>query len=88
MGADNIDKKTIVIPTIPQILIGMVALLAVVALISRLALTVENEAPKLKPKEEAKLEKRLKEIDDSEQYALVASVDGFYPCLHSGRTTY
>jgi hypothetical protein len=40
------------------------------------------------PQETDKLQKRLKEIDDSEQYALVASVDGWYPCLHSGRKLY
>ncbi len=39
---------------------------------------------KLSSKEEKKLQKRLKEIDDSEQYALVATIDGWYPCLHSG----
>ncbi len=48
----------------------------------------KNEAPGLKPKEKAKLDKRLREIDDSEQYALMATIDGWYPCLHSGRTTY
>ncbi len=44
--------------------------------------------PELKPKDKAKLDKRLKEIDDSEQYALMATIDGWYPCLHSGKTTY
>ena len=39
-------------------------------------------------KDQKNLEKRLKEIDDSEQYALVAITEGWYPCLHSGRTTY
>jgi hypothetical protein len=43
--------------------------------------------PKLSPKETGKLEKRLREIDDSEQYALKASVDGWYACLHSNRAT-
>lgn len=42
----------------------------------------------LSPLETQKLQKRLKEIDDSEQYALVAAVNGFYPCLHSGHKTY
>jgi len=31
----------------------------------------------LDPKEEAKLQKRLKEMDDLEQYALVAKMDGW-----------
>jgi len=41
--------------------------------------------PKLSPREEKKLQKRLREIDDSEQYALIAIEDGWYTCLHSGR---
>lgn len=45
----------------------------------------ENEGSLLDPREEEKLGKRLREIDDSEQYALVAIADGWYPCLHSGR---
>ena len=46
-----------------------------------------SSEPTLSPKEESKLQKRLKEIDESEQYALIAIVDGWYPCLHSGRTS-
>jgi len=48
----------------------------------------ERDFAQLSPQETEKLQKRLKEIDDSEQYALVAAVDGLYPCLHSGHTTY
>ena len=44
--------------------------------------------PTLSPKEAAKLQKRLREIDESEQYALIAIEDGWYTCLHSGRTSY
>ncbi|HNM24953.1 MAG TPA: hypothetical protein PKL15_05960 [Saprospiraceae bacterium] len=47
-----------------------------------------QNTPKLHPKEEEKLLKRLQEIDDSEQYALVAKKAGWYPCLHSGRTIF
>lgn len=47
-----------------------------------------TELPRFNPGENARLQKRLKEIDDSEQYALVAEVDGWYPCLHSGQTFY
>lgn len=46
-----------------------------------------DETPALSPREEKKLQQRLKEIDDSEQYALLARANGWYPCLHSGRTT-
>jgi len=35
----------------------------------------------LSPERQAKLDKELEEIDNAEQYALVATVDGFYPCL-------
>lgn len=35
-----------------------------------------------------KKKRNLREIDESEQYALIAKEDGWYPCLHSGRTRY
>lgn len=35
----------------------------------------------LAPKRKAKLEKELKQIDNAEQYALIALVPGYYPCL-------
>lgn len=69
-------------------LIGATVLLLVIALFSKAGFKGENETPKLHPKEEEKLLKRLKEIDDSEQYALIAKRDGLYLCLHSGRTTF
>jgi hypothetical protein len=37
--------------------------------------------PKLHPKREQKLEKEIREIDDAEQYALIALVEGLYDCL-------
>ena len=63
------------------LLLGLVAGLVLFRIIG---LAGSYEAPKLQPKEEEKLQKRLKEIDDSEQYALIAIVNGWYPCLHSG----
>ena len=63
------------------------SVLLTIALIRNLALEKSGSEPKLSPKEEDKLQKRLKEIDKSEQYALIAMQDGWYPCLHSGRTT-
>lgn len=68
--------------------IGAVIVLVAIAICSKLSLSGEGETPKLNPKDQAKLEKRFKELDDSEQYALVASVDGFYTCVHSGWSTY
>lgn len=90
MGADKPqaekpDNKTKTSFTL--ILIGAVLLLVAIALLSKADFNGVNEVPKLSPQDEAKLQKRLREIDDSEQYALVARADGWYDCLHSGRTT-
>lgn len=71
----------------PWLLIIAVTLGNTFFLLSKLALPQEGGAPKLSPKEENQLQERLREIDDSEQYALVAISDGWYPCLHKGRTS-
>ncbi|MCB0574999.1 MAG: hypothetical protein KDC61_10595 [Saprospiraceae bacterium] len=91
MGADKPQARkhgTQTQTPFPLILIGVVLLLATIALFSKIDFQGENEVPKLSPEDKAKLEKRLREIDDSEQYALVARNKGWYPCLHSGRTTF
>ena len=62
--------------------------LLIVVLVEKLVLKQIENGPGVDPKEEEKLQKRLREIDESEQYALIAMVDGWYPCLHSGRTTH
>ena len=72
----------------PLMLIGAVVLLVIIARFSTTDFKERNEAPILSQKEAAKLEKRLKEIDDAEQYALIATVNGWYPCSHPGRTTF
>ena len=41
----------------------------------------------LAPKRKAKLQKELDQIDDAVQYALIAQVDGIYPCLNCGERT-
>ncbi len=64
------------------------SVLLIIAFITNSVLEKSGNEPKLSRKEEEKLQKRLKEIDESEQYALVAMEDGWYPCLHSGRTTF
>lgn len=69
------------------LLVGTAVLAVAVALFSKMTFDENGNLPKLNPRDEAKLQKRLKEIDDSEQYALVATVNGWYPCLHSGRAT-
>lgn len=71
----------------PAFLILLTALLITV-LIQKLFVEGGLSGSRLTPKERKKLEKRLREIDDSEQYALIALEDGWYPCLHSGRTRY
>ena len=90
MGAEKPKSGKTSATTQKSILpLGAVAtLLIALVIFTKVYFNGENEDPKLKPKEQAKLEKRLKEIDDSEQYALVAGVNGWYPCLHSGRTGY
>lgn len=35
----------------------------------------------LSPEREAKRDRELEEIDNAIQYALVATIDGYYPCL-------
>jgi hypothetical protein len=48
----------------------------------------ENPDPAHKPKEETQLKRRWTTIDDSEQYALTAKGNGWYPCLHSRRINF
>lgn len=72
-------------PLIPLILL---ALFAFLVSMPRKTATPDSEAPVMSPQDQEKLSKRLREIDDSEQYALVAATNGWYPCLHSGRSTY
>ena len=74
------------LPILP-FLLGIAALILAFVFFFEGGFSKESETPKLSPKEDARLEKRLKEIDDSEQYALIAASNGWYPCLHSGRIT-
>lgn len=88
MGAGKPDlNPTEPKPPKPNLRISVRATVVVLALSVALYVAYQSEFPTLAPHEEARLQKRLKEIDDSEQYALVAAVNGWYPCLHSGRTT-
>ena len=72
----------------PLMLIGAVVLLVIIVRFSTTDIKEGNEVPDLSPNEAAKLEKRLREIDDAEQYALIATVNGWYPCNHLGRATF
>lgn len=91
MGADNpkIGKPETTTKTrFPLQFIVLAILLAGIVLFPKIDFEEGYKTPKIHPKEEEKLLKRLREIDDSEQYALIAKSDGWYPCLHSGRTTF
>lgn len=68
-------------------LVGL-ALCLVVALFRNIVFEWIQGEPRLSPKDQARLERKLREIDDSEQYALIAIADGWYACLHSGRKTF
>lgn len=87
MGADKPQWKISETKSQTQPLFPFVAafLLVAIALAYGLDVKEKSVAPELSPQEKAKLEKRLKEIDDSEQYALITKENGWYPCLHSGR---
>lgn len=67
---------------------GAAIVLVAIAIISKLSLSGEEETPQLNLKDQKKLEKRLKEIDNAEQYALIANENEWYPCNHSGRGTF
>lgn len=64
---------------------GTALLFLLAAGLARQAFMRHDESPGPSEEETAKLQKRLREIDESEQYALVANVDGWYACLHKGR---
>ncbi len=88
MGADRpqIKKKNAKTQTaLLLLLIGVFVLLVIAAL---LTYKQEDETPALQPKEKVRLEKRLREIDDGQQYALIADEDGWYPCNHPGRVAF
>lgn len=59
-----------------------VALFFIVAMLTFADVIVWVEGvPQLHPKRLAKLQKEEKEIDNAEQYALLAKSSGFYPCF-------
>ena len=91
MGANKPQLPEPGIKTGRSVLLPFVILAAgvlAIALFPKIGFVEEYGSPKLHPKEEERLQQRLKEIDDSEQYALLAEIDGWYPCLHSGRSIF
>jgi hypothetical protein len=89
MGADKPylrKEQTSTKPSVWPLLLVVAGIIIALALIVEVAFVKEEPSPELSPKEKAKLEQKMKEIDDAEQYALLAAKDGLYTCLHSGRT--
>ncbi len=89
MGAEKPDlwkpQPVTKTDTLPHFKVVAVVLTGV-ALFVQIYFSGEEEAARLSPHEDARLQKRLKEIDEAEQYALIAKDNGWYNCLHSART--
>jgi hypothetical protein len=91
MGGDKpvIEKEQPISAMRFSSFLAVVAFLVVVAiLLQKIHRNDANQSPGLSKKEQTRLDKRLKEIDDSEQYALIAMEDGWYLCNHTGRTSF
>lgn len=92
MGADN-PRKSLHTTTpkaktpLPFIVAGTL-LLIISALKWSDVIEYINGEPRLTAKHQQQLQKKLNELEEAEQYALVAMTDGWYPCLHSGRALY
>jgi len=90
MGADLPQPK----PPEPKkksllpFLIGTAVILIVCALQWRDVIEYIDGEPRLNAKHQGQLEKKLNQLEDAEQYALVAMTEGWYPCVHSGRALY
>jgi hypothetical protein len=74
-------------PVVPILIAGALFLI-VCALKWQDVVEYVNGEAKLTEKHQQQLKKKLDELEDAEQYALVAMADGMYPCLHSGRALY
>jgi hypothetical protein len=91
MGAEQLNSKRVetkVKKPFPVLLTGIVFILVIAVSILRIYFSKIIETPTLSLQEEQKLQNRLKEIDESVQYALIANEEGWYPCNHAGRLTF
>jgi hypothetical protein len=70
------------------LLIGGVAVMVMLALKWRDVVELANGEYRLKPKYQRELQRKLDAEDNAQQYALIAVVDGWYPCVHSGFSHY
>lgn len=92
MGADN-PRQSLHTPApkgktpLPVIIAGTLILI-VCALKWRDVIEYINGEPRLNSKHQQKLQNKLNELEEAEQYALIATKEGFYPCLHSGHALY
>ena len=77
-------KKKNLLPFI----LGSVAILIVCALKWSDVIEYVSGEPQLVAKHLEELQKKLNELEEAEQYALVATKEQWYPCLHSGRSLY
>ena len=90
MGADKPYLRKVSTHTrssVWPLLMVAVGIIIASVIIIEVVFVKEEPSPELSRKERAKLEQKMKEIDDAEQYALLAATDGLYTCLHSGRVT-
>ena len=68
--------------------IAIVALLIFCALKWSDVVEYINGEPQLTAKHQQKMEKKLAELEEGEQYALIATKNGLYPCVHEGYPLY
>lgn len=68
--------------------IGTVVLMIFCALKWSDVVEYVNGEPHLTAKHRQKLEKKLAELEEGEQYVLIATRNGFYPCVHDGHPLY
>jgi hypothetical protein len=70
------------------LLIGIAAVLILLALKWNDVVELVDGEYRLKPKYQRNLERKAEADDVAEQYALVAVMAGWYPCVHSGFARY
>ena len=92
MGADN-PRPTFIPPEpkakipLPVVLAGTLILIVCALKWSDVIECFDGE-PRLTFKHQQQLQKKLNELEEAEQYALIATKEQWYPCLHSGYALY
>jgi hypothetical protein len=92
MGADSPqppipspDPKTK--STFPFVLAGVLFLIVCALEWHDVVEYIDGE-PRVTVKHQQRLEEKLAELEEGEQYVLIARKDGFYPCVHNGYPLY